>query len=195
MWLHWTAADGKLMCTPWETAKMHCLGSGLGMLPFEWHHFQQEHMGNESDSEGLGSLNTTAVTLHALHAGGESDVPGLQEGFGLANQIVEIESLDELQGLGDLADHPYVFLDSLIHLDLKKEALTGSEQDAQSYQSAFQLCALLNTTAILNRYNIETWNDNGGLPVLKPEGADLPHKPARLKKGRIHRHLHIIGHT
>lgn len=189
MWLHWTALDGQLMCTPWEVARSACLCSGRGMLPFEWHHFQQQRMGNAS--EGSSTWNMSEVTLHALHA--DTDAAASEKGFDMLEEIVELVSLDELQGLASLEDEPVLFLDSLIHIDL--EALAGAEPHAQSFESAFKECTLLNTTAIVSRYNVETWDDFGGFALMQPEGAHLAHKPARLRKGRIHRHLHIEGHA
>ena len=188
MWLHWTASDGQLMCTPWEVARSACLCSGKGMLPFEWHHFQQQHTGNAS--QGNSPKNMSQVTLHALHA--ETDAAASEKGFELLEKIVDIVSLDELQGPASLEDEPVLFLDSLVHIDLG--ALPGAESRAQSFESAFKECTLLNTTAIVNRYSPETWDDFGGFALSQPEGARLAHKPARLRKGRIHRHLHIEDH-
>lgn len=43
IWIPWRDQGGSLMCTPWGYATPECLVDGRGLLPWEWHHFQEVH--------------------------------------------------------------------------------------------------------------------------------------------------------
>jgi len=117
-----------------------------------------------------------------------------ETGFNLTDHVIEIDSVDELQGLDSLADQPIVFLDSLVHVDW--DSLVGFEQKAESYHSLLERCTLLNTTAITEKYTPDTWRFGtfGSLRIVGGAVVDIAEKPQRLKKGKLHRRLHVAGH-
>ena len=190
MWLPWSAADGLLMCTSWEMARQPCLNVGQGMLPWEWHHFQQQHLVNAT-SDNATTPTAADVTVHALHAEQEPKAEAGAPGFNLVDHIVELKSTSqELQQLEDLTDRPVLLLNSLVHLDLTNA--TDFEEQSRQYHKMVEHCNLLNTTAMIMKYDLQSWNFNGPSLAMNTqhEPSDIAMMPSRLRKGNFHRHFH-----
>ena len=194
MWLPWTAADGQLMCTPWEVARWACLSDGAGLMPWEWLHFQQQHHQDNSSAAGLNS-STADITLHAVHAEHEGNAAVAEPGYNLTQHVVEINHTDELKVLDVLADQQIVFLNDLVHVDLDNPK--GFEKQSEAYQSLLKRCTMLNTSAVAEKYSFNSWNFGAfqGLKVVDGAATEIAEKPQRLKRGKLHRHLHLAGHT
>lgn len=195
MWLPWTAADGQLMCTSWEAARGNCLSQGTGLLPWEWQHFQQQHLGNSSRDDA--TSNATDITLRALHAEQAVDAGVAEAGFNLAQHVVEINGADDLPGLKSLSNQPILFLDTLVHVDF--ESLTRVRRQSEAYQSLLGMCDLLNTTAMCHKYSFDSWNFATwqGLKIMDGPSvkANVAERPQDLKQGKVVSRLHHTCHT
>lgn len=195
MWLPWTAADGQLMCTSWEAARGDCLSQGIGLLPWEWQHFQQQHLGNSFTDDA--TSNATDITLHALHAEQAADAGVAEAGFNLAHHVVEINGADDLLGLKSLSNQPILFLDSLVHVDF--ESFMRIRRQSEAYQSLLGMCDLLNTTAISHKYSFDSWNFASwhGLDIMDGPSvkASVADRPQDLQKGKLVSRLHHTDHT
>ena len=195
MWLPWTAADGQLMCMSWEAARGDCLSQGIGLLPWEWQHFQQQHLGNSSTDDA--TSNATDITLHALHAEQAADAGVAEAGFNLSHHVVEIHGVDDLLGLKSLSNQPILFLNTLVHVD--SESLTSVRRQSDAYQSLLGMCDLLNTTAMSHKYSFDSWDFATwhGLEILDGPSvkASVADRPQDLKKGKLVSRLHHTGHS
>ncbi|DBA88882.1 TPA: hypothetical protein ACH3X2_000126 [Trebouxia sp. C0005] len=192
MWLPWTAADEQLMCTSWEAARGDCLSQGIGLLPWEWQHFQQQHRGNSSTDDATSIASE--ITLHAEQAAGA----GVAEaGFNLVHHVVEINGADDPPGLKSLSNQPILFLDTLVHVDF--ESLTRVRRQSEAYQSLLGTCDLLNTTAMTHKYSFDSWNFATwqGLKIMDGPSvkANVADRPQDLKKGKLVNRLQHTGHT
>ncbi len=183
------------MCMSWEAARGDCLSQGIGLLPWEWLHFQQQHLGNRSTDEAMS--NATDITLHALHAEQAADAEVAEAEFNLAHHVVEIHGSDDLLGLKSLSNQPILFLDALVHVDF--ESLTGVRRQSDAYQSLLGMCHLLNTTAMSHKYSFDSWDFASwhGLDVMDGPSvkASVADRPQDLKKGKLVSRLHHTGRT
>ena len=160
-------------------------------MPWEWDHFRQQHLPNGSDTNS----SAAEFTIHALHAEQDSQAEAGATGFNLSEEIVEIEDAAAiLQELDHLQDRPIILLDSLIHFDLADAGVTDVQ--SQGYQFMLQHCEVLNTTAMVKKYQQDRWSftDPWARLATQHEPIDVIERPARLKKGHLHRHLHISSH-
>ncbi len=195
MWLPWTAADRQLMCMSWEAARGDCLSQGIGLLPWEWQHFQQQHLGNSSTDDA--TSNATDITLHALHAEQAADAGVAEAGFNIAHHVVEINGADDLSELKSLSTQPILFLDTFVHVDF--ESLTRVRGQSEAYQSLLGMCDLLNTTAMSHKYSFDSWDFASwhDLTIMDEPGvkASVAERPQDLKQGKLVSRLHHTGHS
>ena len=168
------------MCTPFEYANENCLQDGLGLLPWEWQHFHQQHPGDSAeDSPG-------PHELHAVHAEHEPEGSSMHAGFNLSRHIVSINSEDVLEDVGELLQHPIILLKNFVHIDF------ANEQHSDAFDKMEQGCTVLNTTKVLSRFSPWHWNQAGdsfeeSSTVQEAVHAHI-HVAARLRRGKLHRH-------
>lgn len=173
MWLPWSAASGQLLCTPWEYVLEPCLTDGVGLLPWEWEHFKQQHEANHQP----GTEVFEQPTLHAVHAEGVSIQSDAHEGFNLTERIVAIDSTQALEEADMHKHQPIVLLNNLVHVD-------GADKQQQAdFDMLQQQCRVLNTTLILTKYSEEHWGFLEGKPV---DSHNL-HTAVCLRAGKLHR--------
>lgn len=177
MWLPWSAADGQLICTPWEYALEPCLINGVGLLPWEWERFKQQERNSQPGAEVF-----EQHSLHAVHAAEASDRPGTYEGFNVTEHIVAINSIQALEEGGVLQHQPLVLLNSLVHVT------AADQQQELAFDVLQHQCRMLNTSLILTRYSEEHWGLLHGKPV---DSHDL-HTAMRLRAGKLHRRDQLV---
>ena len=188
MWLPWSNAAGQLMCTPFEYALPPCLYDGMGLLPWEWQHFQEQQAGRR-EAEGV---RPDQHVLHAVHAEQASQPPSMQHGFNLTHYMVSLKSTEALQAAEGLHEEPIILLNNLVHLDL------ASQQHLQAFGVLEQHCSVVNTTKILSKFDTEHWNladipsdataDHAAAAHVEAAAHAQLHVTARLRRGKLHRH-------
>ena len=178
MWLPWSAADGQLTCTPWEYVEEPCLTDGVGLLPWEWQHFKQQH---ESNSQP-GAEAVKQHTLYALHAEGASTQYDAHVGFNLTEHTVAIDSTQVLEEADEHKHEPIMLLSNLVH------GLGADQQQPLELDMQQQACRVLNTSQILTKYSEEHWN------LLEGRPTDLHnlHTAVRFRAGKLHRRDHDL---
>ena len=177
MWLPWSTVEGDLMCTPWPYVNHGCLTRGRGILPWEYNHMHTQRQSASYFS------TIQAAAVHDGHAAEDT----VEEGhFALARHIVEIDAATEVGTLQRLQDVPVLLLDSLVHLVLPEDML----EQKQDYKKFCQECLVLNTTAYTGVYDLD--GNEGREPMAK---LGLSHRPARLKRGRLHQRDHALPKT
>ncbi|KAL3155658.1 hypothetical protein ABBQ32_012690 [Trebouxia sp. C0010 RCD-2024] len=181
MWLPWSSPEGDLMCTPWPYVNDECLSRGRGMLPWEYNHMHsQQH--SESDSH--------SSIIHAEHDREEED--HVREGhFALANHVVAINATTEADSLQPMQDRAILLLDSFVHVVFSE----APSQQKQAYNRFWQECTVLDTAAYTAIFD----HDGNRVPSIPTAFSTKPmadfglsHRPARLRRGRLHRHDHSV---
>jgi len=176
LWLPWNSPTGELTCTPWEYVQQPCLEAGRGLLPWEWQRFQDVHLGNA----GTHNDSIDKWMIRATHSGNESHAYD-QQGFTFANHIVEVE--DAMSLPEELQMQPILFLDSLVHADMA----AWPDQVKAAFQQMQSACLVLNPELYLSKYTLAgAWRK----PEDTSDVTESMHRPARLKKGRLHRYRH-----
>lgn len=119
--------------------------------------------------------------IHAVHdSHNEQDGNGAVEEenhFMLADNIMEIDTAAEVATLHQLQDKPILLLDNLVHAVFPNDTESGHDM-------FWQQCIVLNTTAYTAVFDVDG-NMNSAKPMV---GLGLPHQPARLRRGSLHRH-------
>lgn len=176
LWLPWSSPTGELMCTPWEYVQQPCLEGGRGLLPWEWQRFQDVHFGDA----GAHNNSIENLMIRATHSANETHAHD-QQGFSFANHIVEV---DDAMGLPEeLQMQPILFLDSLVHADIA----TWPDQAKAAFKQMQSACLVLNPELYLSKYTLAgKWRK----PEDTRDVTESMHRPARLKKGRLHRYRH-----
>lgn len=121
------------------------------------------------------------ATIHAVHDSHiEQDAGGAweeEDHFMLASHIVEIDTATEVATSQQLQDKPILLLDNLVHAVFPN--------DTQSDHDMFrQQCIVLNITAYAAVFDADG-NNNSAKPMAD---LGLPHQPARIRRGSLHRH-------
>lgn len=167
------------MCMPWEYAIEPCLLDGVGLLPWEWDHFKQQHLGFTDPGEFASDMHT----LHALHADSDNGLQSLPDGFNMTQHIVEVTVNDALKEGAALQDKAVVMLDTLMHVNIE----SASHNHQASFDQLQQKCRVLNTTQILTKFDDTNWVLlEGRQPRL---GTNL-HVAIHLRSGNLHRRAH-----
>lgn len=173
MWLPWSTADGQLMCTPWEYAIEPCLTSGVGLLPWEWHHFSQRHLESTHGESG----DSGQHALHAVHTEQHATSVTAQDGFNLTAHVVELEGKEAVAEAALFQHKPVVLLDNLVHVKL-------TDEQQHVFDKLQQECRVLNTTQILAKFDEVHWNFLEGRTV----DVNIKIKAAvHLRSGKLHR--------
>ena len=162
------------------------------MLPWEWHHFQQRHLGNGTGTGGaMSASHLNDITIRAVYGENEREASQAETGFNLTEHVVEIDAgADELQDWDNLAERPILFLDSLVHVNL--ESLDGAQEQSEADQVMQQECAIMNVTVVVQKYDLDSWNFGDSLKFrMTPQEAVTAYKPESLRKGKLHRHVHL----
>ena len=178
MWFPWSTLSGDLLCSPWSYVNYGCLERGRGILPWEYNHMRcQQH------------IESNFSIIHALHDGYAEHAAGdvVEEGhFALARHVIEINAATEPEGLQQLQDKPVLLLDSLVHVNFPEDM----PKQQQDYSKFCQKCTLLDTAAYIGVFDLD--GNEGATPM---SGLGLSHRPARLKRGRLHQHNHASVQT
>lgn len=177
MWLPWSTIEGDLMCTPWPYVNDECLSEGRGILPWEYDHMRSQQY-SDSDSH--------TSTIHAVQDG-HADDDAEEVHFMLARHIVEIDAATEAKTLQPLQDRLILLLDNPVHVVFTD----NMAKQNQGYSRFWQECTVLDTTAYTAIFDFD--GNRAGRSNAKPM-ADrrLPHQPARLRRGRLHRRNHAL---
>ncbi len=176
LWLPWSSPKGELMCTPWEYARRECLEHGKGLLPWEWQHIQDVHLGNASITDG----HMDDLVIHAVHSDSHAFD---QQDFNLANFVIEVEAAKDLPKMLQVQTQPVLFIDDLVHVDTPK----WSTEHQDGFKAMQQECLVLNPDLYLSKYKLDgSWRKADDVS----DALEKLHKPARLKKGRLHRQRH-----
>ena len=183
MWLPWSTMSGDLLCTPWLYVTPGCLlkekgKKGRGILPWEYNHLR-----SQQDTEA----NTS--TIHAVHDGHAEHAAGdavNEDHFALARHVVEIDAATEAEALQPLQDRQLLLLDNLVHVVFPD----NKPKQKQEYETFWQECIVLDTAAYTAVYNLD--GNEGAKPMAD---LGLPHRPARLSRGRLHQHGHASVQT
>ena len=181
MWLPWSTLEGELMCTPWPYVNDECLSRGRGILPWEYSHLcQQQHS----------ELDLNASIIHAVHDGYLQDAAE-ESHFALARHIVEIDAATEAAALQPLQDTLVMLLDDLVHVVFSH----NTSEQMYSHTRFSHECTVLDTAAYTAIFDIDGnrgQTEFGARPMAE---LDLPHRPTRLSKGRLHRRDHAVIKT
>lgn len=178
LWLPWSSPTGELLCTPWEYVQEPCLIQGRGLLPWEWQHFQSLHFSSAAALHG--SMEELAIrATGSVNEGQSYD----QEGFNLTNHIVEVEAVADVQEKLHVQTQPILYVDSLVHVNTAK----WSKPARAALEQMQSECLVLNPELYLSKYTLDGSHRRN---EDARSAAEEVHKPARLRKGRLHRHRH-----
>lgn len=187
MWLPWSRQDGLLMCTPWGYVTEECLETGRGLLPWEWHHFQQQHLSSQGTAgadQFTGESGREPVVLHAVptERAQHSNLYHQHDQRGIMPHVTEVGAEATRMHVMGLQHHASLLLDSLVQVSYGG----GHSQEEKRYLQMQQECLVLDTPAYMAKFALHEWGSSNTSTSGDAGAQFIGH----VLKGRLHQRKH-----